>query len=97
MKKAEILDEIWEVIEDRAIHPSETSYTTGILTHKKGVDKTLEKVGEECTEFVIAVKNGDKKRISEEAADLIFHLLLALKRSDLPLQSVWDELSSRRH
>lgn len=97
MKKAEILDEIWEVIEDRTIHPSESSYTSRILTHKKGVDKTLEKVGEECTEFVIAIKNGEKKRISEEAADVLFHLLLALKKSDVSLQSVWDELHSRRH
>ncbi|OQA60157.1 MAG: phosphoribosyl-ATP pyrophosphatase [Euryarchaeota archaeon ADurb.Bin294] len=97
MKKAEIMDEIWAVIEDRAAHPSEESYTSKILTHRKGIDKSLEKIGEECTEFIIAVKNGDKNRISEEGADLLFHFMLALKRSGVTLQSVWDELQSRRH
>jgi phosphoribosyl-ATP pyrophosphohydrolase len=97
LKKAEIMDEIWAVIEDRAAHPSEESYTSKILTHRKGIDKSLEKIGEECTEFIIAVKNGDKNRISEEGADLLFHFMLALKRSGVTLQSVWDELQSRRH
>jgi len=91
------MDEIWAVIEDRAAHPSEESYTSKILTHRKGIDKSLEKIGEECTEFIIAVKNGDKNRISEEGADLLFHFMLALKRSGVTLQSVWDELQSRRH
>jgi len=97
LKKAEIMDEIWAVIEDRAAHPSEESYTSKILTHRKGIDKSLEKIGEESTEFIIAVKNGDKNRISEEGADLLFHFMLALKRSGVTLQSVWDELQSRRH
>jgi phosphoribosyl-ATP pyrophosphohydrolase len=97
LKKAEIMDEIWAVIEDRAAHPSEESYTSKILTHRKGIDKSLEKIGEDCTEFIIAVKNGDKNRISEEGADLLFHFMLALKRSGVTLQSVWDELQSRRH
>jgi phosphoribosyl-ATP pyrophosphohydrolase len=97
LKKAEIMDEIWAVIEERAAHPSEESYTSKILTHSKGIDKSLEKIGEECTEFIIAVKNGDKNRISEEGADLLFHFMLALKRSGVTLQSVWDELQSRRH
>ena len=91
------MDEIWAVIEERAAHPSEESYTSKILTHRKGIDKSLEKIGEECTEFIIAVKNGDKNRISEEGADLLFHFMLALKRSGVTLQSVWDELQSRRH
>jgi len=94
---SEILSEIWSVIEERAINPSEGSYTTKILTHHKGVDKSLEKVGEECTEFIIAVKNRDNTRIKEEAADLIFHLMLALKGSEVDLSAVFDELASRRH
>ncbi|HOJ97522.1 MAG TPA: phosphoribosyl-ATP diphosphatase [Methanospirillum sp.] len=97
MKKAEILDEIWSVIEERAAHPSEESYTSKILTHRKGIDKALEKMGEECTEFIIAIKNGEKQRISEEAADVLFHFMLALKKADVSLQSVWDELVARRH
>ena len=54
-------------------------------------------MGEECTEFIIAIKNGDKTRISEEAADVIYHMMLALKGADVPVSSVWDELVSRRN
>lgn len=97
MSGPDILNDIWDVIEDRASNPSESSYTSKILTHRKGIDKSLEKVGEECTEFIIAVKNGDKTRISEEAADLIFHLMLALKGADVQVSAVFDELVSRRH
>lgn len=93
----DILTEIWNVIEERALHPSEGSYTTKILTHHKGVDKALEKVGEECTEFIIAVKNKEESRIKEEAADLVYHLMLALKGSGVEFSAVLDELASRRH
>ncbi|NLV26413.1 MAG: phosphoribosyl-ATP diphosphatase [Methanomicrobiales archaeon] len=92
-----ILKEIWDVIEQRVKNPSETSYTSKILTHRKGIDKALEKVGEECTEFIIAIKNGEKSRISEEAADVIYHMMLALKAADVDISLVFDELRSRRH
>ncbi len=49
-----------------------------MLTDSKGIDKVLEKVGEESTEFILAAKNGIKKRTTEEASDLLFHLLVAL-------------------
>lgn len=97
MNGPDILNEIWDIIEERACNPSESSYTSKILTHRKGIDKALEKVGEECTEFIIAIKNGDKTRISEEAADVIYHMMLALKGADVPISSVWDELVSRRN
>lgn len=97
MTGPEILDEIWEIINERDRNPSEGSYTTKILTHRKGLDKALEKVGEESTEFIIAAKNPDKRLIAEEASDLIFHLMLALKASKVEISSVWDVLSQRRH
>lgn len=97
MSNSEILSEIWEVIEERAKNPTENSYTSKILTHRKGIDKALEKLGEECTELIIAIKNGDKNRISEEGADLLFHMMIALKGADVDIQSVFDELVSRRH
>jgi len=91
-----ILDEIWEVIEDRASHPAEGSYTTHILTHRKGIDKALEKVGEEATEFILAVKNQDSASISAEAADLIYHTFLALKAAGIHPDAVYTELKARR-
>lgn len=91
-----ILTEIWDVIIDRAAHPSEQSYTSRILTDRKGIDKALEKLGEESAEFIIAAKNGVPERTIEEASDLLFHMLVALRASDIDLADVLDELRRRR-
>jgi len=91
-----ILAELWEIICDRADHPKEGSYTTRLLTDEKGIDKVLEKVGEESTEFILAVKNGVPERTASEAADLLFHLLVALRSSGVNLSDVMEELEHRR-
>jgi phosphoribosyl-ATP pyrophosphohydrolase len=91
-----VIRELWEVICERAEHPSEASYTSRLLTDKKGIDKVLEKVGEEANEFVIAVKNGVPERTMEEAADLLFHLLVALRAANVDLNDVIGELERRR-
>lgn len=91
-----IIKEIWNVIGERAEHPSEQSYTSRLLTDGKGVDRVLEKVGEEATEFILAVKNGVPDRTSEEAADLLFHILVALRAADVDLADVFKELEQRR-
>ena len=56
----------------------------------------LEKVGEESTEFILAVKNGVEGRTVSEAADLIFHILVALRAADIDLADVMKELEHRR-
>jgi phosphoribosyl-ATP pyrophosphohydrolase len=91
-----ILAELWEIICDRADNPKEGSYTTRLLTDAKGIDKVLEKVGEESTEFILAVKNGVPERTSSEAADLLFHLLVALRAAGVDLNDVLAELEHRR-
>lgn len=91
-----IIAEIWSIIEERAKNPSQESYTSRLLTDKKGTDKVLEKVGEESIEFIIAAKNGLNDRTVEEASDLIFHLLVALRASDIDLSDVMHELERRR-
>ncbi len=96
MTSSAILEELWDIIEDRAVHPVEGSYTTHILTHRKGVDKALEKVGEEAVEFIIAVKNKEQSAIASEAADLMYHTLLALKAAGVSPSAVYEELQSRR-
>ncbi|PWR74000.1 phosphoribosyl-ATP diphosphatase [Methanospirillum lacunae] len=96
MTSSAILEELWTIIEDRAAHPVEGSYTTHILTHRKGVDKALEKVGEESVEFIIAIKNKEPKAIASEAADLLYHTLLALKAAEVDPSAVYAELESRR-
>lgn len=91
-----VIKEIWAVINERAAHPSEQSYTSRLLTDEKGIDRVLEKVGEEATEFILAVKNGVPERTSEEAADLIFHILVALRAAGVDLADVFEELGQRR-
>ena len=93
---AAIISEIWSVIQERALTPSQESYTSRLLTDTKGIDKVLEKVGEESTEFIIAAKNGVNERIIQEASDLIFHLLVALRAADIDLSDVMQELKRRR-
>ncbi|NLM30975.1 MAG: phosphoribosyl-ATP diphosphatase [Methanomicrobiales archaeon] len=91
-----VLDEVWQVIQDRAENPPAGSYVGSILTHRKGVDKSLEKVGEEAVEFILAAKNQVPERTVSEAADLLFHLLLALQASGTDVADVLDELARRR-
>ena len=91
-----VIRELWEVICERAAHPDERSYTSRLLRDVKGIDKVLEKVGEESTEFILAVKNGVPERTTEEAADLLFHILVALRAADVDLVTVIAELERRR-
>jgi len=91
-----VIRELWEVIGERAAHPSQESYTSRLLQDKKGIDKVLEKVGEETTEFILAVKNGVPERTVEEAADLLYHVRVALRAADVDLADVLFELERRR-
>jgi len=96
MTTSAILEELWLVINDRFDNPSSKSYVAQIVSGEKGSDRVLEKIGEEATEFIIAAKNRDPSRVISEAADLQFHLMIALKASGVTFQDVLDELSRRR-
>jgi len=91
-----VIAELWAVICERAEIPSESSYTSRLLSDPKGIDKVLEKVGEESTEFIIAAKNGVSERTAEEAADVLYHLLVALRAAGVDLADVLAELRQRR-
>jgi len=91
-----IIAELWAVICERADNPVESSYTSRLLLDPKGIDKVLEKVGEEATEFILAVKNGKNDRTVEETADLLYHLLVALCAANVDLSDVMQELGKRR-
>lgn len=91
-----VIAELWRVICERKEFPSGTSYTSRLLLDEKGIDKVLEKVGEESTEFILAVKNGVDGRTVSEAADLLFHILVALRAADIDLVDVMKELEHRR-
>jgi phosphoribosyl-ATP pyrophosphohydrolase/phosphoribosyl-AMP cyclohydrolase len=88
-----VLRELLDVFADRRRHPKADSYVCRLLGDG---EKALKKVGEEAVEFVLAAKGRDRKRAVSEAADLVFHLLLAMFRERIPLEDVEAELSRRR-
>jgi len=81
------------VIESRRGGDPERSYVARLFA--KGPDAILKKIGEEATETVMAAKDGDRKRIVAEMADLWFHALVALAAFGLKPQDVLDELARR--
>ena len=96
MKEHGMMQELWEVIDDRFENPKAGSYVSSLLSDTKGIDRILEKVGEEATEFIIAVKNRNRERIISEAADLQFHLLVAMRAAGVSYSDLLLELESRR-
>jgi phosphoribosyl-ATP pyrophosphohydrolase len=96
VKDIGVIPEIWEVIRERLAHPREGSYVSSLAAGEKGIDGILEKVGEEAVEFILAVKNGETEATVSEAADLQFHLLLALAASGVDLEELLSELKKRR-
>lgn len=93
---AAVLDELFAVIERRKETLPEDSYTASLLTHERGQNATLEKVGEESTEFVLAAKDGDSDEIAHEAADIVYHLLVVLAIHDMTVGDLRAELAERR-
>lgn len=91
---SEILQEVYNVIQDRLVHPKEGSYTNYLFT--KGLDKILKKVGEETAEVIIAAKNKSKEEIRYEVSDLMYHLMVLLVERGLTLEDIYGELKGRR-
>lgn len=87
------LSSLVKLIEGRKINKTEGSYTTYLF--EKGLDKILKKVGEECTEVIIAAKANDKKETIYEIADLCYHTLVLMIEQGISLEDIHKELSSR--
>ena len=87
------LEGLSKLIEGRKIEKKEGSYTTYLF--EKGIDKILKKVGEECTEFIIAGKADDKKETIYEIADLAYHTLVLMIQMGISLEDIHNELASR--
>ncbi|MBR2893566.1 MAG: bifunctional phosphoribosyl-AMP cyclohydrolase/phosphoribosyl-ATP diphosphatase HisIE [Clostridia bacterium] len=81
------------LLKDRKATLPEGSYTTYLF--QKGVDKILKKVGEECTEVIIAAKADDKKETIYEIADLAYHVMVLMNEMGISLEEVHRELASR--
>ncbi len=93
MNENEILTALYQTVVNRRDNPKEGSYTCYLLD--KGIDKILKKVGEECSETIIAAKNGENSETVYEIADLIYHLTVMMVAQDIPLEDVLKELDKR--
>jgi phosphoribosyl-ATP pyrophosphohydrolase/phosphoribosyl-AMP cyclohydrolase len=87
------LDSLYGLLEGRKETMPEGSYTTYLF--QKGVDKILKKVGEECTEVIIAGKANDKAETVYEIADLAYHVMVLMVEMGISLEDVHRELASR--
>ena len=84
---------LYDLIKGRKTEKKEGSYTTYLF--EQGIDKILKKVGEECTEVIIAGKGGDKEETIFEIADLTYHVLVLMVQAGISVQDVIAELAKR--
>ena len=81
------------MIQDRKEHPKEGSYTNYLFD--KGIDKILKKLGEECTEIVIASKNPNPEEIKYEISDFLYHLMVLMVQKKISWEDITNELANR--
>lgn len=88
-----VLEDVYGIIEDRKENPKEGSYTNYLFD--KGIDKILKKLGEECTEIVIAAKNPDPEEIKYEISDFLYHCMVLMVEKKVTWEEIMNELSQR--
>ncbi len=89
-----VLNDLAATIAERAKADPESSWTAKLLD--KGPEKCAEKFGEEAIEAVIEAVKGDREKLTYEAADVLYHLLVMLKARDVALDDVLAELARRQ-
>lgn len=87
------LESLMTMLNGRKTEKKEGSYTTYLF--EKGIDKILKKVGEECTEVIIAAKADDKKETVYEIADLAYHVMVLMLQMGISLEDIHNELKGR--
>ena len=88
-----ILDQLADIIAARKTASPKRSHTAQLLS--SGIEKCAQKFGEEAIEAVIALTSGDKPAITAEAADVLYHLLVALEAAGVDYKDVLVELERR--
>ena len=88
------LSELFKLIGDRRDNPIDNSYTCQLFAD--GDNKILKKLGEETVELVMACKDNDNDAIASEAADLLYHTLVALAHHQVDIKDVYHKLQARR-
>ncbi len=84
---------LYDLLVGRKKDKPEGSYTTYLF--EKGTDKILKKIGEECTEVIIAGKADDKKETIYEIADLAYHTMVLMVQMGISVEDIQRELASR--
>ena len=87
------MDGLYDLLVGRKTDKPEGSYTTYLF--EKGIDKILKKVGEECTEVIIAGKANDKAETIYEVADLAYHVMVMMVEMGISVDDIKKELASR--
>ena len=87
------LNGLYDLLLGRKENLPEGSYTTYLF--QKGIDKILKKVGEECTEVIIAGKADDKQETIYEIADLAYHVMVLMVEMGISVKDIHEELASR--
>jgi phosphoribosyl-ATP pyrophosphohydrolase/phosphoribosyl-AMP cyclohydrolase len=92
-ENVKFLSYLYDLIKERKKNLPENSYTTKLF--RSGIDRIIQKVGEESIETVIAAKNKDKKEFIDESSDLIYHLLVLMAELDIGLDEIVNNLIQR--
>ena len=88
------IEELYNLIEKRIKNKTKNSYTNKLI--KLGPEKIAQKFGEEANELIIDYSSGSKKRTIEEAADVIYHLLVLLRSKRISISEINKELAKRK-
>jgi phosphoribosyl-ATP pyrophosphohydrolase len=87
------LSDLEKIVASRAAASPDESWTAKLFA--AGQTRAAKKLGEEAVETVIAAIANDRKNLTDEAADLLYHLLVVLKIAEIPLDEVMEELAHR--
>ena len=91
--KLTFLSQLETIIDDRISSGDQNSYVKKMISNQ--LDRLLKKIGEEAGEVIIAAKNNDDNELLNETADLLFHLMLVLKKQGCSIEDVVDVLANR--
>ncbi len=87
------LEQLEQIIKERAKASPDKSYSAQLLAG--GIDKCAQKFGEEAVEAIIAAIKNDKKELTEEVADVLYHLLIVLKSANIEFAEIMRVLEKR--
>lgn len=88
-----VLESVYDVIKERKEHPKDGSYTNDLFG--KGIDSILKKLGEECTEIIIASKNPQQEQIKYEISDFLYHCMILMVEKGVTWEEIANELAQR--